>query len=307
LIALATLTDFTLVSLTTLRLVLLIHNSTTTTITTTTITTTSNNNNHYEINVKSKLLESWLLLLNSNKGDLNAAALNSISQILDKSDEMYLIFNDNDNDNESNNDNSNSIDEKKNIIKMMELNENNSHSHNNNNYNNDNNNNNNDNKVEVIKLKKFILDMISDMKNINIIYYLLKLATMPISSTRHAAVNLMRSIALQPTGWGLQLLFQTVTTTTSMSSSITSSSSSSYSSGNNNSYTGNKFCDYLFNRHTEYSKDGKDFKFSLIQAIYHNQSKIHLSQDINDKIHIMIQQGAYYLTPRTADPQLMEN
>ena len=294
-IALATLTDFTSVSLTTLQLVLLFNNN-------------INNDfyhhhhhHHYEINMRSKLLECWLSLLNSSKGDLNAATLNSISQILDKKDESYLIF-----DTVDENNNMTAIKYNDNVMEDRETekvvddtlniantNKNNDHSKNYNDISNDYKNN---RKIEVIKLKKFILDVISDIKNVNITNYLLKLATMPISSTRHAAVNLMRSIALQPTGWGLQLLFQTTTTT---------SSSSSYNTNNNKS--GTKFYDYLFNRHTEYAKDGKDFKFALIQAIYHNPSKIHLSQEINDKIQSMIQQGAYYLTPRTADPQLMEN
>ena len=298
-IALATLTDFTSVSLTTLQLVLLFNNN-------------INNDfyhhhhhHHYEINMRSKLLECWLSLLNSSKGDLNAATLNSISQILDKKDESYLIF-----DTVDENNNMTAIKYNDNVMEDRETekvvddtlniantNKNNDYSKNYNDISNDYKNN---RKIEVIKLKKFILDVISDIKNVNITNYLLKLATMPISSTRHAAVNLMRSIALQPTGWGLQLLFQTTT-----SSSLSASSSSSYN--NNNNKSGTKFYDYLFNRHTEYAKDGKDFKFALIQAIYHNPSKIHLSQEINDKIQSMIQQGAYYLTPRTADPQLMEH
>ena len=292
-------TDFTSVSLTTLQLVLLFNNN-------------INNDfyhhhhhHHYEINMRSKLLECWLSLLNSSKGDLNAATLNSISQILDKKDESYLIF-----DTVDENNNMTAIKYNDNVMEDRETekvvddtlniantNKNNDYSKNYNDISNDYKNN---RKIEVIKLKKFILDVISDIKNVNITNYLLKLATMPISSTRHAAVNLMRSIALQPTGWGLQLLFQTTT-----SSSSSASSSSSYN--NNNNKSGTKFYDYLFNRHTEYAKDGKDFKFALIQAIYHNPSKIHLSQEINDKIQSMIQQGAYYLTPRTADPQLMEH
>ena len=256
--------------------------------------------------MRSKLLECWLSLLNSSKGDLNAATLNSISQILDKKDESYLIF-----DTVDENNNMTAIKYNDNVMEHRETEKvvdntlnianTNKNYDNSKNYNDISNDYKNNRKIEVIKLKKFILDVISDIKNVNITDYLLKLATMPISSTRHAAVNLMRSIALQPTGWGLQLLFQTTTS----SSSSSASSSSSYN--NNNNKSGTKFYDYLFNRHTEYAKDGKDFKFALIQAIYHNPSKIHLSQEINDKIQSMIQQGAYYLTPRTADPQLMEH
>ena len=113
--------------------------------------------------------------------------------------------------------------------------------------------------------------------------HLLKLATQPVEGPRFAAVNLMRAMAEQPTGWGLQQLFQYTVSP---------------------SLEGN-FPLYLQERLTEYSKEGKDWKFALILAVAHNPNRGHLPAEVNEKIELMVQQGAYYLPPHT-DVQTME-
>lgn len=132
-------------------------------------------------------------------------------------------------------------------------------------------------------LKRQLLAKVGSAKRVDSIAYLMKLATQPVEGPRHAAVDLMRALAEQPTGWGLQRLFQYA-----VSPSL-----------------GDNFYAYLQERLTEYSKEGKDWKFALILAIANNPSRSHLPAEVNEKINLMVTQGAYFLPP-VMDVKTME-
>jgi hypothetical protein len=136
---------------------------------------------------------------------------------------------------------------------------------------------------KVSALKKKLLHKIGEMRHTSTVSYLLKLATQPVEATRHAAVDLMRAVAEQPSGWGLQLLFQFAA-----SSSVT-----------------DNFYRYLQERLTEYCKEGKDWKWALILAIWQNPARHHLPAEVNEHLDKMIREGAYHLPPMM-DVQTME-
>ena len=62
----------------------------------------------------------------------------------------------------------------------------------------------------------------------------------PLSETRHACYDLMASIVAMPSGWGLRQVF-----------------------GNGETHS------FLFDRRTESTKDGKEWKFSVLAAAFH--------------------------------------
>jgi hypothetical protein len=134
----------------------------------------------------------------------------------------------------------------------------------------------------IVRMKRRILDALGEAKRTNTVTYLMKLALQPIEVTRFAAVNLLRALAAQPSGWGLQMLFQHA------GPSLESN-----------------FALYLQERMTEYCKEGKDWKFELILAVAHNPARSHLPDEINQKLDHLVKQGAYYLPPMT-DVQTME-
>ena len=140
----------------------------------------------------------------------------------------------------------------------------------------------------MVQLKKQLVAAIGAVKNTRTMTYLLKLALQPIESTRHAALNVLRALAAQPTGWGLQMLFQ------------------HSSAGTTGGPLHDNFFSYLQERLTEYSKEGKDWKFALILAVAQNPTRAHLATEANDKIDLLVRQGAYFLLPRMAEMQTME-
>jgi hypothetical protein len=138
-------------------------------------------------------------------------------------------------------------------------------------------------KERVAGWKRELVNRIGTARRLSSVAYLLRLATQPIEESRHAAVNLMRAIAEQPSGWGLQVLF----------------SLAAAPGPDNNFYV------YLQERLTEFSKEGKDCKFALIEAIARNPSRSHLPEEVNKTIDTLVKQGAYYL-PRMPDVATME-
>ncbi len=128
----------------------------------------------------------------------------------------------------------------------------------------------------VIELKKRLLAGITVAKNgLSYVTYLLKVAKLPIPSVRYAGVDLLTAVASN--GWGL-LALATV----------------------HDVHPEGDFIAYLVSRESEYSKEGKDWKFSLIQAVAANPSR-HLLGDINTQIDKLVQQGAYYMPAKMAD------
>lgn len=108
--------------------------------------------------------------------------------------------------------------------------------------------------------------------------YLLKMATSPITPVRYAALDVMAAMASQPSGWGLLILSQT--------------QSPSHEGG---------FVGYLANRETEFCKEGKEWKYSLIKAIHLNPARQMLNETFNKSVDLLVSQGPFYMPPRMAE------
>jgi hypothetical protein len=138
----------------------------------------------------------------------------------------------------------------------------------------------------VATLKRQLLSAVGTAKRTDTVTLLLRLATQPIEASRCAAVNLLTAVAAQPSGWGLQMLFQH---TNALSNALHAN-----------------FHLYLQERCTEYCKEGKDWKFGLIVAVSKNPARCHLPAELNEKVDLIVMQGAYYMPPR-ADLAMAEN
>jgi len=134
----------------------------------------------------------------------------------------------------------------------------------------------------IIDMKKKLFYKIGEVKrNTTSVQYLVKLAKQPIPLGREAAMNVLRAIAAQQPTWGMEALF---------------------GAGN---YQMNEFWVYVKDRTTEYEKRGKEFKFALIEAIAQSPHRHHLSQDVNQTIDKMIQQGPFFMPPRVAEMETL--
>ncbi|KAJ1425671.1 hypothetical protein B484DRAFT_451005 [Ochromonadaceae sp. CCMP2298] len=198
------------------------------------------------------LLGAWMGLLNCSKSELVAAVLHSVASILYKDDAQYLasagltVF-------------TSAAESKGPAPSDVAL---------------------------VATLKRQLLAAVGTAKRTDTVTLLLRLATQPIEASRCAAVNLLTAVAAQPSGWGLQMLFQH---TNALSNALHAN-----------------FHLYLQERCTEYCKEGKDWKFGLIVAVSKNPARCHLPAELNEKVDLMVRQGAYYMPPR-ADVQMAEN
>lgn len=121
--------------------------------------------------------------------------------------------------------------------------------------------------------KMSLLSAISKAKHVDYIVYLMKSAKQPMSDLRSGAYDVIRCIACE--SWGAEILIR--------------------SSG---------FEEFIFNRDTEFSKEGKDLKFAIIEGLHRNDA--FLPQKWRDSIHAFIQQGPYYTSPISSDILLMD-
>lgn len=119
--------------------------------------------------------------------------------------------------------------------------------------------------------KLSLLRSIGAAKRMNTISYLIKIAKQPVPEIRLAAYDVLRSIAGQSRGMGIHLL-----------------------------YSSAGFREFIENRETEFSKEGKEAKFSVIETIA--LSKGFLSADVSDKIDAMIKEGPYFIPLILSDP-----
>lgn len=140
--------------------------------------------------------------------------------------------------------------------------------------------------LEAVRVaKKKLFASLGAPRHLPSLLYLMKLALQPVDETRFAAVDLLRALSAQPSGWGLQMLFQHGSATSAKLE--------------------DNFYLYLKERMTEYCKEGKDWKFALILAVSQNPARTHLPADVNAHIDVMVRQGAYFL-PKMTEIATME-
>lgn len=137
--------------------------------------------------------------------------------------------------------------------------------------------------LSVVDLKKSLMNSVTQAKGLHFVAYLLRVARLPIPLLRHAALDLLAALAAQPTGWGLLAFTQAPTPVDG----------------------GSDFVAYITNRESESTKEGKDWKFSVIKAISLNPARQHLGDEFNAKIDHMVSQGPYYMPHKMEGPQVI--
>ena len=114
-------------------------------------------------------------------------------------------------------------------------------------------------------------------RGISSMEHMMKLVKQPISEVKLAALDVLRSLAYQETPWGLHKLI---------------------------GHAG--FYSYLVDRTTEYTKEGKIWKFSLITAISRSPHASLLSSDVSTHIDLMLHQGPFFMPPLLEEPMTEE-
>lgn len=141
------------------------------------------------------VLDTWLRMMNAHKAELHGAVLHSIAKVLDSSDEQMINFS------------YESAEgmlltlpklfflslivyfqkilEGKSSLEQRPLN----------------------NTKEVVDMKKRLFHNIGKFKTATALSHLIKLARQPVDELKHGALDILRSLATQPSGWGVAELF----------------------------------------------------------------------------------------------------
>eukprot|EP01041_Mallomonas_annulata_P000209 gene209-378_t len=136
--------------------------------------------------------------------------------------------------------------------------------------------------IPLSELKRSLFDAVGKVRNQSTVTYLLKLAKEPIPALKHAAFDIFRAIALQPSGWGLEVIFMRTY----------NSSDSPWQ--------------FLSDLSVEYEKKSKEWKFSVIEAIAKCPKKDFLNEEIQQEVQKRLSQGPFFAHARLAEPQTMD-
>lgn len=204
-----------------------------------------------------KLMSAWLEFMNSSKPDLQSAALTALAKIFDQEDQHYV-------------DNERRGQFGANLSTVFQFPGSDAITID-----------------RIIELKQNLLRSLGQVKNVSPSHLLLRLAKQPIPSLRHAAKHLMRAVATQATGWGLQAMFNT---TGHLHDAHVIQS---------------EFWQYLKDRFTESSREGKEYKFAIIEAIARCPARALLHEDIGRELDVMVGQGPFYMPPRVKDMETL--
>jgi hypothetical protein len=129
--------------------------------------------------------------------------------------------------------------------------------------------------VKVTELKKNLCNSIGRNKKMTTGAFLLKAVRTPIEGLRAGALDLMRAMAVQPTGWGVHDLYNTP-----------------------------GFREFLEDPESEFTKEGKEWKFSVVQALALKKEFI---GDSNKTIlETILKRGPFYKPMRSGDVQVLE-
>jgi hypothetical protein len=121
--------------------------------------------------------------------------------------------------------------------------------------------------------KKIIFENIGKVKQQLTLTYLLKLVRGPVSELRYAAVDVLRATAGVRSNWGL----------------LTFASSP-------------EFRAYVLNQESEYCKEGREWKYSLVQTLSKHPNVSLLGQDEANLLLKISLQGAHHIVSKLAEP-----
>ncbi len=130
----------------------------------------------------------------------------------------------------------------------------------------------------MVAVKKNLLQEIASAKRMHVATYLLKVARLPVPSVRCAGMALLAAIASQSNGWGLLLL-----------------------TGPHEHYSEGDFQAWLVSRESEYSREGKEWKFAVISAVANNPNRQLLGEAFNTAVDKLVKQGPYFMPAKVAD------
>ena len=106
-------------------------------------------------------------------------------------------------------------------------------------------------------------------------------------------MDMLRVVAEQQSVWGLQQLFH-------------NNNGCGAGGGGGGGGDNDDFFSYLQDRSTEYSKEGKDWKFSIILAVHLSPVKSLLADEVVAKIESMVGQGPYFMPAAMGDVQTLD-
>eukprot|EP00607_Mallomonas_marina_P010846 CAMPEP_0182422648 /NCGR_PEP_ID=MMETSP1167-20130531/8385_1 /TAXON_ID=2988 /ORGANISM="Mallomonas Sp, Strain CCMP3275" /LENGTH=469 /DNA_ID=CAMNT_0024600869 /DNA_START=237 /DNA_END=1646 /DNA_ORIENTATION=+ len=133
----------------------------------------------------------------------------------------------------------------------------------------------------VTYLKKELFVAAGKVRHQDTLSYLLKLAKEPVLPLKHAAYDVLRAVARQPSGWGLRLLFQPHTDEDTPWS-------------------------FLRDVGAEYDKKAKEWKFSVIEAIGKCPQLELLGDEVKKDVQKRLKDGPFFAHARLAEMQTME-
>lgn len=134
--------------------------------------------------------------------------------------------------------------------------------------------------IPEMELKRALVSAVARVKNSSPLKYLLKLAKEPVTPLKHAAYDVLRALVAQPEGWGLELLM---------------------------TYEPGQTWDFLRNTTSETDKEGKVWKFSVLEAICSCPQRVVLGSEMLKQLEDRLKQGPFYVEARMAEMLTMEH
>lgn len=125
----------------------------------------------------------------------------------------------------------------------------------------------------VVELKKILFTRLGTMNGAaNTMSFLINQLKLPVPTIRHAVYDVLAGAARQPTGWGIRLLY---------------------------GFSG--FKDFILDRRTETSKEGREFKFHVIEATMQCDSKDILGEDLLEELMDHLRKGPFWAPKAMAE------
>jgi len=131
----------------------------------------------------------------------------------------------------------------------------------------------------VREIKKRVFEQVGRIKKQDTVAFLVQISRQPITEMRHASMDLICAVAQQKSGWGLELLYQKPAAS---------------------------FKEFLEDRGTEHTKEGRVWKFAIMEAIASNPRFQLLAEGIKAKIQNMLREGPFHKPAEMSELMTLE-
>jgi hypothetical protein len=122
--------------------------------------------------------------------------------------------------------------------------------------------------VTIDQLKQSIFEALGQVKRMSSMSYLMRLVRQPIGPTKHASLDILRSVARQSHAWGIRTLFEC-----------------------------KEFKDYVTDVESETTKESREWKYGLIEAIAYSDNINLIDANVAMKIKAIAEKGPHYAPP----------